>query len=171
MKTPKGITSSIAYEDILLRTNSPLTRSLMEGHAVHSLIQTDAESNPQDSDPHQPPIEDELTETNDEATPVSSDALLACSVALLVPDKEFDGSTDGSPVAMDDEPAPFVPNPASRDIGHHTEGVEKLGNISGESLRTDRQHILSDIREQIGSKKVSAAALSFAPSWILEEAF
>lgn len=58
-----------------------------------------------------------------------------------------------------------------RDIGHHLEPVRPLDDISGSSMSTDQQLVLSQMREVIGPKQVSASKLSFAPAWILLHAY
>ena len=41
----------------------------------------------------------------------------------------------------------------------------------GETLNSERQRVLRDIYERIGGRQVNDYAISFAPAWVLEEAF
>lgn len=74
-------------------------------------------------------------------------------------------------IPVPDSPPPTPPKQSFRDIGSHVDAIRSSGDISGSELKTDKQRVLREIFETIGTKQVSRSRLSFAPDWILREAF
>ena len=60
---------------------------------------------------------------------------------------------------------------AARDIGSHAPNVLSHPTQEPTVLESDRDRVLEDIYTEIGSKQVSASKLTFAPPWIIEQAF
>lgn len=147
VKTPSGRTSSVAYEDIRIRPQSDITRFLREGDVETVISREDQITT---SERNKPPSE--------ESGPQSE---LDSVKALIATDSEQ---------AVPDEPAPSS-LAASRDIGPHVDPVLQMDDVSGHNLASNRQHHLRTIQDILGGKQVSRGQLSFAPSWILEEAF
>lgn len=139
-----GRLSSVAYEDIRLRPTSPLTRSLMEGDEDHRLTM------PEGGEHDEP-----------QATTIASDTEPSSVVTALM----------AKVIPIPDDPPPIATDSATRDIGSHAVSIRMDKEVSGKVLRPARQHILQEIQGHIGGKQVSGGHLSFAPAWILEEAF
>lgn len=163
LRTPSGKTSSVAYEDLRLRPSSELSRYLMEGDADIAQAEGGECITDQVLQPSLPSILPPREDTqHDQSDPLATGvesldnttALLACSDAQPVPDE-----LPPSPLDL-----------AARDIGSHAHALGSDADISGLTLQSDLQHALQDIRNQIGTKQVSASQLSFAPGWVLEQA-
>lgn len=69
-------------------------------------------------------------------------------------------------IPVDDEHPP-VP-PAYKDIGALTDSVEGKDIRDGLVHKSQRQMILQEIRNDIGSRQVTFSALQFCPDWILD---
>lgn len=73
---------------------------------------------------------------------------------------------------MDDEEPPRDPEivAAEREVGEFAEVIADAADPAGETLASQKQMVVPMIKNRVGTKKVRASELSFAPSWILEEA-
>lgn len=63
-------------------------------------------------------------------------------------------------------------NAAARDIGSHHNNVSSATLMAvNASLTIQKLLVVKDILMQVGMKQANASALSFAPPWILEDAY
>ena len=176
VRTTTGRTTRIAYEDIRLLPKSELASKLMEDtveHAIAADETTDAAAPEQAGDatidavPMNPDVPagaaDEIS--SNPADAISPSALTTAMFAEL---------SSATPVS--DEPPPSAPSAggsasdARRDIGSVADSVGSR-DPTGETLQSERDRVLKDIYDRVGNRQMSDFAISFAPSWLLEEAF
>lgn len=78
------------------------------------------------------------------------------------------GLFDNQAVEMDDKPPPPAPDNVEKDIGEHARSIEHTPINNDETLQSDKQRLLQEMKSRIGKHQVSASELSFAPPWILK---
>lgn len=183
-----GARSFVAYEDIRIRPSSPLARELMQGtlddffeESLNDvMIHTDQEGVIADpcevGAPNDSPREDSESsgdgieipghsESGDDPQGRTDYSLAEISPALSA------GLFDNHAFAMEDNELPRNPvvEAAARDIGEYASQVTKAEESSGKTLTSNKQAVLRTIKNRLGAKQVTAAQLSSAPAWILEE--
>lgn len=65
---------------------------------------------------------------------------------------------------------PVCADSGERDIGDYAKSTPDEEQATPETLQRDNTRILDEIHEVIGSKRVTAPQLTFAPPWIMQEA-
>lgn len=57
------------------------------------------------------------------------------------------------------------------EIAHQIAQLPTTGRLETSSLLSHKQKLLADIEKVIGARTVSGSQVSFAPPWVIEEAF
>lgn len=70
-----------------------------------------------------------------------------------------------------DELAPHLLDSATTDIGEHGDAASALEDVEHSVLRSQRKEVLRSIHHCVGGRQVNDKELSFAPPWIMEQAF
>lgn len=146
--TDKDRKTCIAYEDIRVRPRLRVTYDLM-GDCVEDYIAHDVVGS-RHSDP--------------DSAPTAQDIMT--SVPALITTNSH--SLSDTAVRADDDEPPILRT--DKDIGTHADSILVRGDISGKTLKSEKQALLQQIEKQIGSKQVTAAALQFAPDWVMLDA-
>lgn len=82
------------------------------------------------------------------------------------------GLFDSHAIKMSDDPPPSssANNSSDRDVGDYADEIQQAPDPTGNELQSNKQSFLRSMKDCLGSRQVTASQLTFAPSWILDEA-
>lgn len=158
----KGRHGQVAYEDLRMMPQSELAKELLGEQSWTS--DDDAEGERMPGSGTSDHTTDLLLGEDNEAQAHENESTF---------EQTLSGTISASPIGMVSEAlmartteGQKEESGKSRDLGQYKESV---GNINGQKMVSQEAAILHDIRDKIGTGQVTASAIAFAPSWVVEK--